>query len=116
MRRTLTLTAQQRAELERLRNRAPKAYLRERAAALLKIADGAIPSRVARDGLLRSHHPDTIYDWLNRFEHDGIAGLTIRPGRGRKPSAPQRSKARSRRAPGQPVIANAVAAAPAAGR
>ena len=36
----LVLSARQRAELARLRDRHPKPYLRERAAALLKLADG----------------------------------------------------------------------------
>jgi transposase len=41
---------------------------------------------VARQGLLRQRKPDTIYDWLNRFHDEGVAGLSIRPGRGRKPA------------------------------
>ena len=41
--RTLTVTDDQRAELADLIHHAPKPYLRERAAAMLKIADGAIP-------------------------------------------------------------------------
>lgn len=28
---------------------------------------------------------NTIYDWFNRYESQGIAGLRIKPGRGRKP-------------------------------
>ena len=38
--RDLVLTADQRQQLRHLRDHAPKAYVRERAAALLKIADG----------------------------------------------------------------------------
>ncbi len=83
-RRTLELTAQQRAELEELRDHAEKPYLRERAAALLKIADGESPAAVARSGLLKPRKPDTVYEWLNRYEAEGIQGLYIRPGRGRK--------------------------------
>jgi hypothetical protein len=40
---TLELSEQQRAELEDLRDHSPLPYLRERAAALLKIADGMPP-------------------------------------------------------------------------
>lgn len=84
--RTMTLTADERQTLERLRDTAPKAYLRERAAAILKVADGIPAAWVARDGLLRPRDPDTVYAWLNRYGRDGRAGLTIRPGRGRKPA------------------------------
>jgi transposase len=84
--RTLTLSDQQRYELIRTRDTHPKAYVRERAAALLKIADGTSPLAVAKRGLLRRRDPGTVYDWLNRFEKDGPKGLLITPGRGRKPA------------------------------
>jgi len=84
--RTLTLSDDERTELEHLRAHAPKPYLRERAAALLKIAQGEVALQVARSGLLQPRDPDTLYAWLNRFRDAGVAGLTIRPGRGRKPS------------------------------
>lgn len=83
--RTLTLTAEQKAELIELRDRQPKAYLRERAAALLKIAEGAVPSQVASQGLLKTRDPDSVYAWLDAYEAQGSAGLRIKPGRGRKP-------------------------------
>jgi transposase len=86
MRRPLALAPAERTALVRLRDTAPKAYLRERAAALLKIADGQPAAQVARDGLLRGRDPDTLYAWLNRYRDEGVAGLTIRPGRGRKPA------------------------------
>jgi transposase len=84
--RRLTLTDEQRGALVRLRDTGPKAYLRERAAALLKIAAGIPAAAVARQGLLRPRQPDTVYLWLDRFEAEGIAGLSLRPGRGRKPA------------------------------
>jgi transposase len=80
------LSPSQRQELIRLRDTADKPYLRERAAAILKVADGTPAAVVARQGLLRQRKPDTIYDWLNRFHDEGVAGLSIRPGRGRKPA------------------------------
>jgi len=49
----LLLTDEQRAELIWLRDHAPKPYLRERAAALLKVADGQPVYKVAREGLLK---------------------------------------------------------------
>ena len=84
--RTLDLNQKEKQELEELRDQAQKPYLRERAAALLKIAGGMSGHAVAQTGLLRKRHPDTVYDWLNRYESEGVAGLTIREGRGRKPA------------------------------
>lgn len=84
--RMLLLTGEQWDELDQLARREPKAYLRERAAALLKIASGEIPAHVARNGLLLPRDPDTIYSWLDRYQAEGVAGLRIRPGRGRKPA------------------------------
>lgn len=66
-RRTLELTPQERADLVRSRDRESRPYLREQAAALLKIADGQSPHAVARHGLLRCRDPDTVYGWLNHF-------------------------------------------------
>lgn len=82
----LALSPDQRSELVALRDHAPRSYLRERAAALLKIADGASAAAVARTGLLRPRQPETVCDWVRRYRVEGIAGLTIRPGRGRKPA------------------------------
>lgn len=84
--RRLTLTPAQQRELVQLRDHAPQPYLRERAAALLKVAAGQPPAAVARQGLLRRRKPDTVYAWLNRYQAAGLAGLVIRPGRGRKPA------------------------------
>src|SRR5687768_8857982 len=84
--RPLALSAAETAALVHLRDHAPKAYLRERAAALLKVAGGQPAAAVARSGLLRPRAADTVYAWLNRFTAAGVAGLTIQPGRGRKPA------------------------------
>jgi transposase len=82
----LVLTPAERAELERRRDTATKPHERERAAALLKVADGASPSQVARDGLLRRRRRGTVYEWIRRFRNEGLAALSIRKGRGRKPA------------------------------
>jgi transposase len=82
----IELTDAQRAELEDVRDHHPKPYMRERAAAMLKIAGGLSGREVARHRLLRPHWPDTIYEWVKRYLAGGIAGLKIRPGRGRKPA------------------------------
>jgi hypothetical protein len=55
--RTLTLKPKQRDELEFHRDHDPKPYVRERAAALLKVADGMSPHAVAQHGLYRPAIP-----------------------------------------------------------
>ena len=74
-RRTLTLTDEQRQQLLHHRDHHPKPYVRERAAALLQIADGSSPHAVARAGILRPRHPDTVYAWLDAFLAEGLDGL-----------------------------------------
>lgn len=86
--RTVSLAQEQREELLRCRNTSPVPYMRERAAALLKVADGERPAHVARHGLLKPHDPDVIYAWITRYEQQGLAGLRIDQGRGRKPAFP----------------------------
>ncbi len=80
----IKLTPAEREELERVRDTHPKAYLRERAAAILKIAEGRSGLQVSQAGLLKRRDPDTIYRWVQRYREDGLAGLEIRAGRGRK--------------------------------
>jgi transposase len=82
----IVLTEEQEHELEDIRDHHPKPYMRERAAAILKIADGASGLETARHLLNRRHWQDTIYDWCQRYREHGIAGLQIRKGRGRKPA------------------------------
>ena len=84
--RTLKLTAAEKRELEVIRDSHEKTYMRERAAALLKISSGQSPHYVAQYGLLKSRDPDTVYDWLDRDQAGGVAGLPIKAGRGRKPA------------------------------
>jgi Winged helix-turn helix len=74
-RRTLTLTEAQRHELLHHRDHDPRPYVRERCAALVKIADGLAPHAIARQGLLRLRDPDTVYAWLDRYQADGLAGV-----------------------------------------
>jgi len=85
-RRQVELTKEQRDELTWIAKRDPKPYRRERAVAILKVAGGAVAARVAAQGLLVPRDPDTVYGWLDRFAERGLAGLTIAPGRGRKPT------------------------------
>lgn len=73
--RTLTLKPKQKDELLWHRDHDPKPYVRERAAALLKVADGMSPHAVAQQGLLKPRDPDTIYAWLDWYQAEGLAGL-----------------------------------------
>jgi transposase len=82
----LTLTQEQRGELEAIRDHHEKPYLRERAAAILKITEGMSGLQVSQHGLLKPRDPDTVYEWVHRWESEGITGLMIRSGRGRKPA------------------------------
>lgn len=74
-RRKLRLTQEQRVELERHRDHDRRPYVRERSAALMKIADGMSPHAVAQGGLLRKRDPDTVYGWLNAYEATEVAGV-----------------------------------------
>src|SRR5437762_3961876 len=84
--RPVALTGTQQQELRQARDTHPKPYVRERAAALLKVAAGSSAPQVARQGLLRPRDPYTVYAWLHRYQKHGLAGLLVRPGRGRKPA------------------------------
>lgn len=85
-RRTLTLTEAERRALERKARSDPEPSMRRRCQAILLVADGHAPYWVARRGLTPPATPETVYVWLNRYEREGIGGLAIRPGRGRKPN------------------------------
>jgi hypothetical protein len=69
------LTAEQRQELTHARDHDLRPYVRERSAALLKVADGMSPFAVARTGLLRPRDPDAVYGWLAHYLAEGLAGL-----------------------------------------
>lgn len=83
---TLELTAEQRNSLEAARDHHPKPYARERAAFLIKVADGYPAHWIAQHGLLKPRKADTVYRWYHRYRTEGIAALVIRPGCGRKPA------------------------------
>jgi len=96
--RTLALSPDQYLELVRLRDHSPLPHIREKAAALLKVADGGVVKHVARFGLLRPRDEETVAAWIDRYLAEGVAGLGVRKGRGRKPAfspgAPQRGGSR----------------------
>jgi transposase len=82
----LTLSDAQRRRLLRWRDHHRKPYLRERAAAILKVADGWSLADVATYGLLRPRSRNSVAGWVERYRQHGLNGLTIRPGGGRKPA------------------------------
>jgi hypothetical protein len=80
----IELTEEQRKQLESWVRNPPKPYLRDRARAILRIADGEPIYKVART-LRTPVHRDTVSNWVKRFLAEGREGLKIKPGRGRKP-------------------------------
>lgn len=81
--RTLHLDADQRTALEQIRDHDKRPYRREKAAALLKVAEGYSAHFVARHGLLKPRDPDTLYGWLDAFEQGGVDTLSHAPRRRR---------------------------------
>lgn len=81
----INLSEAQSHELEVARNTHRLAYVRERAAGILKVASGCSLRQVAYVGLLRRHAPETVKEWCERYLAKGLAGLLVREGRGRKP-------------------------------
>lgn len=77
--RTLTLKSREEQELIGHRDHDPRPYVRERCSAILKIAAGHSAHWVAQNGLLKARHPDTVYDWLNAYEAERLAGLEKHP-------------------------------------
>src|SRR5712671_4176815 len=83
----ITLSEQQRAELLQARDHHAKAYVREKASAILKIAEERLPAlQVAQHRLLKRRDDNTVRSWLRRYLHAGLTGLLVQPGRGKKPA------------------------------
>jgi transposase len=84
--RCIHLTAEQAEELQWVRDHHKKAYMRERAAAILKVASGLSMLHVALHGLHKPRRYETISEWISRYECGGVEGLRVQAGRGRKPA------------------------------
>jgi transposase len=84
--RQVELSQEQEQELTWVRDHHEKAYLRERAAAILKVAGGLSMRQVAQHGLLKARREETVSEWISRYEQEGLSGLRMRAGRGRKPA------------------------------
>ncbi len=78
------VTPPQRRELEHARDHEPRPYLRECAAALLKLADGQSARQVALHGLHKRRKPETVRRWAQRYhQQPSVASLAHRPRRSR---------------------------------
>jgi transposase len=80
---TLKLEPYQIKTLEQMRDRHPAPYLREKAAALLKVAGGQSIEAVAQFGLLKPRKADTVRGWVNAYQREGVEGLYQRKRRKR---------------------------------
>ncbi|MBI1876826.1 MAG: helix-turn-helix domain containing protein [Chloroflexi bacterium] len=63
----------------------PKAYLGKRARAILQVAAGEPIEQVVQPARIRVHRA-TVSAWVQRYLAEGIEGLKVKPGRGRKPA------------------------------
>ena len=86
--RTLKFKPWQRHQLREMRDHDPRPFVRERSAAILKIAEGHSPHWVAQHGLLKPRDPDTVYHWLALFKTEGCAGLRQHPQGGPRRTSP----------------------------
>ena len=82
----IDLRQEQVQELEQARDHHDKAYVREAAAAILKVAEGQSARQVALNGLLKVRDPESVSAWIQRYQTEGISGLMVGQGRGRKPA------------------------------
>lgn len=80
---SLQLEPYQQLTLEHMRDRHPVPYLREKAAAMLKIAAGEKVEEVAHSGLLKPRKADTVRGWLKAYQRHGLGGLYQQPRRRR---------------------------------
>jgi len=83
---SVTFSLAQVQELEQVRDHHPLAYVRVKAAGILKVRQGQSLRQVAKNGLLKPLRRETVKAWIVRYQHDGVAGLLVQPGRGRKPA------------------------------
>ncbi|MFB6287022.1 MAG: hypothetical protein ABEK03_10665 [Candidatus Bipolaricaulia bacterium] len=87
----ISLSEEQRESLLEVRDHHDKPYMREKAAAVLKVAgppgeEGESARQVAIGGLLRERRPDTVRGWVHTYEEEGIDGFVVEDGRGQKPA------------------------------
>lgn len=72
---SLELEPYQIKTLEHMRDRHPKPYLREKAAAILKVAAGEKVEDVAEKGLLKPRKVATVRGWIKAYQSAGLGSL-----------------------------------------
>lgn len=85
----ISLSEEQREELIDVRDHHEKPYMREEAAAVLKVAGprgepGESARQVALNGILRERDPDTVRGWVHAYKEESIGGFVVEEGRGQK--------------------------------
>lgn len=68
----IRLAGRHRTQLERAARTHAKPQIRERAAAILKVASGQSVENVAENGLLVRRHRSTVYDWIHQYFTGGL--------------------------------------------
>jgi len=81
----IQLSDEERAKLKAWVKNPPKPYLRKRARAILLVADGVPLYKVAQHPRIRVHRV-TVSRWVKRYLAEGLKGLKVKPGQGRKPA------------------------------
>lgn len=81
----IELNDTERAKLEAWVKNPPKPHLRKRAWAILLVANGQPEYKAADDFRVRVDRT-TVSEWVNRYLNEGLEGLKVRPGQGRKPA------------------------------
>jgi transposase len=80
----MEITEQQRKELDHVARCGQPAYIRRKALVVLNLSEGRSISEVAT--IFRVSRP-SVYEWRRRYLDEGVDGLRVRPGRGRKAKA-----------------------------
>jgi len=79
----IELSEPEKQKLESWLKNPPSPYLRERARAILKVAQGETLQETAQKLRIRVHR-NAVSEWVKRFLSDRLEGLKIKAGRGRK--------------------------------
>ncbi len=80
----LKLADDQVRELEEAMKSAPKAYVRQKAVALWNLSQGMSQRSVAK---ILNVSPTSVWAWVKRYRDERLAGLEVKPGRGRPAKA-----------------------------
>lgn len=80
----IVLTEEEKRKLESWVKNPPRPYLRERARAILQVAQGETVQATAEKSRVRIDR-NAVAEWVKRFLAERLAGLKIKAGRGRKP-------------------------------